>query len=172
MRGKPLVAPVCYELSITRWQWWAVYLGGCNGGCLWVRCANGRAPTCDVVLVVVCSLIFCCRWAMMPRSLVWAREQSLLSRVIAVRVSCRRVVLIISGILWPLRFIVAAMEGRTLASAVAMSDAVSSRVVPTWPMGMQPGSTLSQYRRSLVTRDLYLSVFSLSSLWQPRSLQN
>ncbi len=73
---------------------------------------------------------------MIPRSLVWAREHSLSSRVFAVRVSCRRAVLLISGVLWSFRFLVAAMEGRTLASAIAMSDAVSLRVEPAWPMGM------------------------------------
>jgi hypothetical protein len=81
---------------------------------------------------------------MIPMSLVWAREQSLSSRVYAVRVWCRRTVLLISGVLWPFRFLVVAMEGRTLASAVAMSDAISLRVVPAWPMGMHTRSTLFQ----------------------------
>ena len=81
---------------------------------------------------------------MMPRSLVWAREQSLSSRVFAVRVSCRRAVLLISDVLWPFRFLVAAMEGRTWANAVVKSDAVSLRVVPAWPMGMHTRSTLPQ----------------------------
>ena len=54
----------------------------------------------------------------MPRSLVWAIEQSLSNRVFAVRVSCMRAVLLISGVLWSFRFLVAAMEGLTLASAV------------------------------------------------------
>jgi hypothetical protein len=78
----------------------------------------------------------------MSMSLDWARQQSLMSKVCAVRVSCRRAVLLISGLLWPFLFLVAAMEGRTLASAVAMSDAVSLRVIPAWPMGMHTRSTL------------------------------
>jgi len=40
----------------------------------------------------------------MPKSLVLAREQSLSSRVFAVRVSCGRTVLRISGVLWPFVF--------------------------------------------------------------------
>ena len=80
----------------------------------------------------------------MPRSLVWAREQSLPNMVFTVRVSCRRSVLLISGVLWPFSFLVAVMEERTLASAVAMSDAVSLRVVPAWPMGMQTRCALPQ----------------------------
>jgi len=81
---------------------------------------------------------------MMPRSLVWAKEQSLSSRASAVRVSCRRAVLLISGVVWPFCFLVAAMEGRTWAIAVAMSVAVSLRVVPAWPMGMHTRSTFPQ----------------------------
>jgi hypothetical protein len=81
---------------------------------------------------------------MMPRSLVWAREQNLSSRAFAVRVSCRRAVLLISGVLCPFCFLVAAMEGRTWANAAAMSIAVSLRVVPAWPMGMHTRSTLPQ----------------------------
>ena len=60
------------------------------------------------------------------------------------RVLCRRAVLLISRVLWPFRFLVAAMEGRTLASAVAMSDAVSLRVVPAWPMGKHTRYILPQ----------------------------
>ena len=66
-----------------------------------------------LVLPVICSLIVCCRFAMMPRNLVWAREQSLSSRVFAVYVSCKMAVLLISAVLWSFRFLVAAMEGRT-----------------------------------------------------------
>ncbi len=73
---------------------------------------------------------------MMPRSFVWAREQSLSSRVFALHVSYRRAVLLFSGVLWPFCFLVAVIEGRTLASEVATADAVSLRVVPAWPMGM------------------------------------
>jgi hypothetical protein len=81
---------------------------------------------------------------MMPRSLVWARAQNLSSSAFAVRVSCRRAVFLISGVLCPFCFLVAAMEGRTWANAVAMSVAVSLRVVPALPMGMHTRSTLPQ----------------------------
>ncbi len=81
---------------------------------------------------------------MMPKSLVWARVQSLSRRVFAVRVSSRRAVLLISGVLWLFRFLLAAIDGRTLANAVAMLAAVSLRVVPAWPMWMQTRSTLPQ----------------------------
>jgi hypothetical protein len=73
---------------------------------------------------------------MIPRSLVWAREQSLPGRVFAMCVSCRRMILLISNVLRPSRFLVAAVEGWTLTSAVAMSDAVFLRALPAWPMGM------------------------------------
>jgi hypothetical protein len=104
-------------------------LCGCIGGWLWRRCAAGYVPSVDIVIMlpVVCSLFFCCRCAIMPRSLVWAREQSSSSRVFAVRVSCRRAVLLISSVLWNFRFLVAAMEGRTLASAVAMRVVLAGR---------------------------------------------
>jgi len=62
------------------------------------------------------------------------------------------------------------MERRTLGSEVEMSDAGSSRVVPTWPMGMQTRLTSPQYRRRELTKGMYFSVFSLSFLWQPKSL--
>ena len=62
---------------------------------------------------------------MMPRSLAWAREQNLSSRAFAARVLCRRAVLLISGVLSPFCFHVA-----------TMSVAVSLRVVPAWPMGI------------------------------------
>jgi hypothetical protein len=100
----------------------------------------------------------------MLKSLYWARKQSLSSRFFTLRVSCRRAVLLISSILWPFRFFVAAMEGRTLASVVAMSDEVSMRAVPAWPMETQTRSTLPQYRRSVVTRGLYFSYFFLELL--------
>ena len=107
-------------------------MGGCIGGCLMTRCAVGCSPSSVGVLLlpVVCSLIFCCLCAMMPRSLVWARVQNLSSSAFAVRVSCRRAVLLISGVLCPFCFLMAAIEGRTCDSAVAMSVAVSLRVVP------------------------------------------
>jgi len=47
-----------------------------------------------------------------------------------VRVWCRRATLLISGVLWSFLSLVAAIEGRTLASAVAMLNAGSLRVVP------------------------------------------
>jgi hypothetical protein len=73
------------------------------GGCLGARFAVGCSPSSVGVLVlpVDCSLIFCCLCSMMPRSLVWAREQNLSSMAFAVRVSCRRAVLLISGLLCP-----------------------------------------------------------------------
>jgi len=67
---------------------------------------------------------------MIPRSLDWAREQNLSSKAFTVRVSCRRAVLLIPGVLCPLCFLMAAMEGRTCDGAVAISVAVSLRVVP------------------------------------------
>ena len=60
------------------------------------------------------------------------------------RVSCKRAVLLISGVLCPFCFLVAVMEGWTWASAVAMSVAVSLRVAPAWPMGMHTRSTLPE----------------------------
>ena len=81
---------------------------------------------------------------MMPRSLVWAREQNLSSSAFAVHVSCRRAVLLIYGVMCPFCFLVAAMKGRTWASAVAMSVAVSLRVVSVWPIGIHTRSTLPQ----------------------------
>ena len=121
-------------------------LGGCIGGCLVTRCVVGCFPSSVGVLLlpVACSLIFCCLCAMIPRSLDWVREQNLSSKAFAVRVSCRRVVLLISGVLCPSSFLMVAMEGRTCDSAVAMSVAVSLRVVPAWPMGMHTRSTLPQ----------------------------
>ena len=121
-------------------------LGCCVGGCLLTSCAVG-CPSPSVGVLVppeVCSLIFCCLCAMMPRSLVWARVHNLSRSALAVRVSWRRAVLLIPGVLCPFCFLVAAMEGRTWASAVAMSVAVSLRVVPAWPMGMQTRLTLPQ----------------------------
>jgi hypothetical protein len=46
------------------------------GACVFVARLVVHAPPIVVVLVlpVDCSLIFCCRCDMMPRSLVWARE--------------------------------------------------------------------------------------------------
>ena len=79
--------------------------------------------------------------------------------------------MLVSGVLRPFRFLVAMMTGRALASAVAMPDAVSLRVVPAWLLGMQPRPTIPWYRRCVVTKGLYLSCFSLRFLWQPKSLQ-
>ena len=108
------------------------------------------------------SNLFFSRCAIMPRSLVCAREKSLSSRVFAVHVTCRRAVLLVAGVLWPFRFLVVAMEGRTLASAVAMSDAVSLRGLPAGPMGMQMRSTHPQYRRGVATKGMYFSAFFLA----------
>ncbi len=87
------------------------------------------------------------------------------------RVSCRKAVLLISGVLWPFCFLVVVMKGRTLASAVAMSDVSLFRVVSAKPMGMHTRLTLPQYRRSVFTRGLYFSGFSWRLLWQPRYFQ-
>ncbi len=86
-------------------------MGGCIGGCLITRCAVGCSPSSVGVLLlpVVCSLIFCCLCAMMPRSLVWVRVHNLSRSAFAVRVSWRRAVLLISGVLCPFCFLVAAM---------------------------------------------------------------
>ncbi len=55
-----------------------VLVSKCLGaGCL----AVGMAGFVEKFLVVSCSLIFFCLYAMMPRSLVWASRQSLLRRV-------------------------------------------------------------------------------------------
>ena len=87
---------------------WAIYyviavvgcLGGCVGRCLYACCAVGCVLPNVVVMVlpVVYSPIFCCRCAMTPRSLAWVREQNLPARAFAVHVSCRRAVLLISGV--------------------------------------------------------------------------
>ena len=63
------------------------------------------------------------------------------------------------------------MDGRTLARADAKSFAVSMRVVPAWPMGMQTSSTRPQYLRRAVRRGMYFSFFWVYFSWQPRSLQ-
>jgi hypothetical protein len=54
-----------------------------------------------------------------------------------------------------------------MARAVATSVAVSWRVVPAWPMGMQ--MTRPQYCRRAQRRGWYFSVFLASLPWQPRS---
>ena len=110
-----------------------------------------------VMLLAVCSLIVVCLCATMPMSLFWAREQSLWSRVFAVRVSGSRAILLISAVLWPFCFLVVVMEGRPFASAIAMSDAVLLRAVLAWLMGMQTWSSRPQYRRRVVTRGLHIS---------------
>ena len=67
---------------------------------------------------------------MMLRSLVCAKEQSLLRRVFVILLSWRRAVELVSGVLCPLLLCYEAMEGRTLARVDAKSFAVSMRVVP------------------------------------------
>ena len=55
-------------------------------------------------------------------------------RVFATRLSWTMAVLLASCVLWLFSFWLAAMEGQTLARAVAMSVAVSWRVVPACPI--------------------------------------
>ena len=66
----------------------------------------------------------------MPRRRVWARAQSLSIRVFATCLSWMTDVLLGSCVFDILDFPLASDEGRTLAKAVAVSDAVSLRVVP------------------------------------------
>ena len=61
--------------------------------------ANGMSGAVGSGIVAACSLIFFCLWAMMPRILVSAREQSLLRRVFAVLLSWRRAAELVSGVL-------------------------------------------------------------------------
>ena len=101
------------------------------GGCLGTVClANGMPGAVGFGLVDACSLIFFCLCAMMPRSLVCAKEESLLRRVIAILLSWRRAVELVSGVLCPFLLRSGAMEGRSLARADAKSFALSMRVVP------------------------------------------
>ena len=83
----------------------------------------------------------------MPRRRVWAKEQNLSKRVLATCLSWVRAVLLVSLVLRFFYFPLMSMEGRALARAVAMASAVSWRLVPAWPMGMQASSTCPQYRR-------------------------
>jgi hypothetical protein len=75
-------------------------LGVLVDGCLGVIClANGMYGTLELGHDASCPLIFLCLCAMMPRNLVCASEQSLLSRVFAILLSWRRAVELVSGVL-------------------------------------------------------------------------
>ncbi len=112
-------------------------LGAWVGGSLGAVClANGVSGAVGLGLVAIISLIFFCLCAMMPKSLVCAREQSLFMRVFAILLSWMRAVEFVSGVSCPFRLRSEAMEGRTLAMADAKSFAVSIGVVPAWPIGM------------------------------------
>ena len=72
--------------------------------CLGAIClANGMSGAMGVGLVAAYSLIFMCLCAMIPRSPVCAREQSLLRRVFAILLSWRRAVELVLGVLCPFR---------------------------------------------------------------------
>jgi len=77
----------------------------------------------------------------MPRRRGWAREQILSRRVLTTCFSWVRAILLASCILRHFDFPLLSMEGRDLARAVAMSAAMSWRVVPAWPVGMHMRST-------------------------------
>ncbi len=101
-------------------------LGVLVGGCLEAVClVNGVSAAVWLGLVAIVSLTFFCLCAMMPKSLVCAREQSLLMRVFAILLSWMRAVELVAGVLRPFRLRSEAMEGRTLARADAKSFAVS-----------------------------------------------
>ncbi len=72
----------------------------------------------------------------MPRRRVWAREQISSRRVFATCLSWMADVLLGSCVFGVLDFPLPSQEGRILARAVAMLDAVSFRVLPAWPMGI------------------------------------
>ena len=140
-------------------------------GCLGVRVDGSLGAVCLASgiygavcfgIVAACFLINFYLCVMMPKSLVCAKEQSLLRRVFAILLSSRRAAELVSCVLWPFRLrSEAMMEGRTLARAAAKSFEVSARVVPAWPMGMQTNSTHPQSFRRAVSRGRYLSVFSV-----------
>ena len=106
-------------------------LGVWVGGCLGAVClANYVFGAVLLGLVAIISLIFFRMCAMMPKTLVFAKEQSLLRRVFAILLSWMRAVELVSGVLCPFRLRSEAMEGRTLARADAKSFAVMMKVVP------------------------------------------
>jgi len=82
-----------------------------------------------VVHVVACSLIVSCVCAIMSKRLYLVKEQSLSRRVLVILLLCIRAVLFMSCVFWPIVFHLSAVEGRTLARVVAMSVAVSWRMV-------------------------------------------
>ncbi len=107
----------------------------------------------------------------MPIRRVWARAQSLSSKVFATCLSSMADVLLGSYVLELIDVTLALEEGRALARTVAMSVAVSLRVVPALPMGMHTTSTRPQYRHRVQSRGLYISVFFVRLAWRPRSMQ-
>ena len=115
--------------------------------------------------------IFLFLFAIMPRRRIWARAQSLSRRVFATCLSWMTDVMLGSCVFGILNFPLTSEEGRALARAVVMSDAVSVSVVPAWPMGIHTRFTQSQYYRRAQRRGWYFSVFFLRLSWRPRSLQ-
>ena len=76
------------------------------GRCLCVVClAIGMSSAAGFGIVDAFSLINFCLFAMMPKSLVCAREQSMLRRVFSILLSWRRAVELVSGVLWPFVFV-------------------------------------------------------------------
>ena len=92
--------------------------------------ANGISGAVWFGIIAACSLINFFLCAVMPKSLVRAKEQSLLRRFLAILLSWRKAAELVSGVLCPFRLRSDAMEGRTLARADAKSFTVSMRVVP------------------------------------------
>ncbi len=86
--------------------------------------------SCDDVCGCLVSYFFSFLFAIMLRRRVWAREQSMSKRVSATCLSRMTGVLIGYRVLSLLDIPLTSWEGRTLARAVAMSYAVSLRVVP------------------------------------------
>ncbi len=138
-------------------------LGVRVGRCLGAVClAIGMSGAVGFGIVAACFLINFCMRVMMPKSLVYAKKQSLLRKVFAILWSWRRAAELVSGVLCSFRLRSEAMEGRrNLARADAKSFTVSMRVVPVWPMRMQTNSTRPQYFRRAVSMGRYLSVFSV-----------
>ena len=84
-----------------------------------------------VVPSIACSLIFCCLSTILPRRRVCVKVQSLYTRGFAILLLRMRAVLFLSCVYLPFVVRFAAVEGRALARAVAMSVAVSWRIDST-----------------------------------------
>ncbi len=117
------------------------------------------------------SFIFCCLFSIIPRRRIWAREHYLSMRVFAACLSWMTDLLLGSCVLDLFDFTLTSEEERTLARAVAMSDAVPLWVVPKGPMGMHTRSTRPHHRRRAQKRGWHFSVFFVRLSWIPRSLQ-